>query len=166
MHPSSGCLRHVHAVLRQWQAENPELSVDVRQRDAGHLPLPAAEVVRGLHHRLHRADGVAAVQHGRVGKDSVADKLLRLPGIYVVSYAVNWKLFFENNGFFFKYWTFEHLLTLILYGFRMPKKKFSFAFRYDYSLLLQIILQLDENETKTAIYSKIVSFTNLGILDK
>jgi hypothetical protein len=48
----------------------------------------------------------------------------------------------------------------------MPKKKFSFAFRYDYSLLLQIILQLDENETKTAIYSKIVSFTNLGILDK
>jgi|LakMenEpi03Aug12_release.lakeMendotaPanAssembly.Ray.scaffolds.fasta_scaffold6658627_1 hypothetical protein len=26
--------------------------------------------------------------------------------------------------------------------------------------------QLDENETKTAIYSKIVSFTNLGILDK
>jgi hypothetical protein len=47
----------------------------------------------------------------------------------------------------------------------MPKNKFSFGYRYDYSLLLKIIL-LDENETKTAIYSKIVSFTNLGILDK
>jgi hypothetical protein len=47
-----------------------------------------------------------------------------------------------------------------------PKNKFYFGFRYDYSLLLKIILQLDENETKTTIYSKIVSFTNLGILDK
>jgi hypothetical protein len=48
-------LRHVQEVLRRGQAEDPEPPPDLRQRDAGHLPLPQVEDLRRLHHRLHRA---------------------------------------------------------------------------------------------------------------